>query len=126
MHTVRRFLAPLLLPLLLTGCPSEQPRFVKPVAAPVDAGKADGPTSKYQDGYLRIFVSSNLDSTGKIMDFGKGEDKPAMLLISAKFGKGTVASFNANTEPEIPVLLYDVSTGKTQSAVVNNALLTRR
>lgn len=125
MRTFYRLLAPLLVPFFLAGCPAEKPRFVKPVATPVDADKADGPASKYQDGYLRIFVSSNLDSTGKVMDFGKEEkDRPAMLLISAKFGKGTVASFSANTEPEIPVLLYDVSSGKTQSSVVNNALLT--
>ncbi|MET0379987.1 MAG: hypothetical protein ABW049_13430 [Spongiibacteraceae bacterium] len=125
MRTFRRFFAPLLLPLLLAGCPSEQPRFVKPVATPVDAEKFNGTTSKYQDGYLRIFVSSNLDSTGKIMDFGKeGENRPAMLLISTKFGKGTVASFSADADPEIPVLLYDVRSGKTQSSVVNNALLT--
>ena len=99
MRTLRRFFAPLFLSssLLLTGCPSEQPRFVKPVATPVDSDKASGPSSKYQDGYLRIFVSSNLDSTGKIMDFGKDtENRPAMLLVSAKFGKGTVASFSSN------------------------------
>ena len=124
MRSSRKLLVALLLPLFLAGCSSSQPRFVKPVATPVDSGLPAAPASKYQDGYLRIFVSSNLDSTGKIMDFGKGDDKPAMLLISAKFGKGTVASFSANTEPEIPVLLYDVSTGKTQSSVVNNALLT--
>jgi hypothetical protein len=110
--------------LLLAGCPSEQPRFVKPVATPIDADKTNTPASKYQDGYLRIFVSSNLDTGGKMMDFGKDEDKPAMLLISAKFSKGTVASFSRDAEPEIPVLLYDVRTGKTQSSVVNNALLT--
>jgi hypothetical protein len=110
--------------LLLAGCPSEQPRFVKPVATPIDSDKTNSPASKYQDGYLRIFVSSNLDSGGKMMDFGKDEDKPAMLLISAKFSKGTVASFSKDAEPEIPVLLYDVRTGKTQSSVVNNALLT--
>lgn len=114
----------LLLSLTVVGCASNQPRFVKPVAAPVDADKANSTASKYQDGYLRIFVSSNLDSTGKMMDFGKGDDRPAMLLISAKFGKGTVASFASATDPEIPVLLYDVRSGKTQSSVVNNALLT--
>jgi hypothetical protein len=108
---------------LLAGCTSKQPRFVKPVATPIDAEKLSGPASKYQDGYLRIFVSSNLDSTGKMMDFGKSDDKPAMLLISAKFGRGTVASFASDTDPEIPVLLYDVRSGKTQSSVVNNALL---
>lgn len=112
------------LALAITSCTSNQPRFVKPVATPVDADKVNGPASKYQDGYLRIFVSSNLDSTGKMLDFGKSADRPAMLLISAKFGKGTVASFAAATDPEIPVLLYDVRTGKTQSSVVNNALLT--
>lgn len=121
---VIRGLATLLLPLAIAGCFSSQPRFVKPVAAPVDAGKVEPVTSRYQDGYLRIFVSSNLDSTGKMMDFGKGDDRPAMLLISAKFGRGTVASFASDTDPEIPVLLYDVRSGKTQSSVVNNALLT--
>src|SRR5690606_4079460 len=126
MLTPRFAVAALLLPLFLAGCPSEQPRFVKPVATPIDPAQTSHQASKYQDGYLRIFVSSNLDSTGKMMDFGKGkdEDKPAMLLISAKFGKGTVASFNADAEPEIPVLLYDVRSGNTQSSVVNNAMLT--
>ena len=128
MRTPRSAVAALLLPLFLAGCPAEQPRFVKPVATPIDPAQNNHQASKYQDGYLRIFVSSNLDSTGKMVDFGKGkdEDKPAMLLISAKFGKGTVASFNsdANAEPEIPVLLYDVRSGKTQSSVVNNAMLT--
>jgi hypothetical protein len=123
-HLYQELLAVLLLPFVILGCLSNQPRFVKPVATPVDAEQNNAPLSKYQDGYLRIFVSSNLDSTGKMMDFGKGDDKPAMLLISAKFGKGTVASFNADTEPEIPVLLYDVRSGKTQSSVVNNVLLT--
>jgi hypothetical protein len=118
-----RNLTVLLLPLLLAGCPSNQPRFVKPVATPVDNGTVNGVASKYQDGYLRIFVSSNLDSTGKMLDFGKAADRPAMLLISAKFGRGTVASFATDTDPEIPVLLYDVRSGKTQSSVVNNALL---
>lgn len=114
----------LLAPLVLAGCRSTPPRFVKPVATPIDSDKVNGVASKYQDGYLRIFVSSNLDSTGKMIDFGKGEERPAMLLISAKFGRGTVASFAADTDPEIPVLLYDVRSGKTQSSVVNNALLT--
>ncbi len=123
MHLIRTFVAVLLIPLALAGCPS-QPRFVKPVATAIDADKTDNAASKYQDGYLRIFVSSNLDSTGKMMDFGKGDDRPALLLISAKFGKGTVASFAADTDPEIPVLLYDVRSGKTQSSVVDNALLT--
>lgn len=114
----------LLIALALTGCPSNQPRFVKPVATPIDAEHPSEPSSKFQDGYLRIFVSSNLDSTGKMLDFGKSEDKPAMLLVSAKFAKGTIASFSADTDPEIPVLLYDVRSGKTQSSVVNNAMLT--
>ncbi len=114
----------LLLPLAFAGCRATPPRFVKPVATPVDSDKVNGVASKYQDGYLRIFVSSNLDSTGKMIDFGKGDDRPAMLLISAKFGRGTVASFAADTDPEIPVLLYDIRSGKTQSSVVNNALLT--
>jgi hypothetical protein len=123
-HVLTPLSALLALVLLFTGCSAEQPRFVKPVATPIDAAQTNAPASKYQDGYLRIFVSSNLDSGGKMMDFGKGEDKPAMLLISAKFSKGTVASFNKDAEPEIPVMLYDVRTGKTQSSVVNNALLT--
>ncbi len=120
---IRGLIASVLIALVTTGCPS-QTHFVKPVATPIDADKTTGVGSKYEDGYLRIFVTSNLDSTGKMMDFGKGDDRPAMLLISAKFARGTVASFNANTDPEIPVLLYDVRTGKTQSTVVNNALLT--
>ena len=124
MRSPFRIAALALVALALAGCPSNQPRFVKPVATPVEADKVSSTGSKYQDGYLRIFVSSNLDSTGKMLDFGKGDDRPAMLLISAKFGKGTVASFAAATDPEIPVLLYDVRSGKTQSSVVNNALLT--
>src|SRR5687767_3910532 len=112
MRVIRNVLVGLLLPLVIAGCPS-QPRFVKPVATPVDADAVGSAASKYQDGYLRIFVSSNLDSSGKMMDFGKDEDRPAMLLISAKFGRGTVASFAKDTDPEIPVLLYDVRTGKT-------------
>lgn len=107
----------------LAGCGSD-PRFVKPVATPVASDRAATAQSKYADGYLRIFVSSNLDTTGKMLDFGDKDQRPAMLLISARFGKGTVASFAKDAEPEIPVLLYDVQTGKTQSSVVNNALLT--
>lgn len=108
---------------VLSGCPS-QGRFVKPVATPVAQDAIDAAASKYQDGYLRVFVSSNLDANGRAMDFGsKASERPAMLLISAKFGKGTVASFSADAAPEIPVLLYDVQTGKTVSSVVDNALL---
>src|SRR5690606_39908308 len=36
----------------------------------------------------------------------------------------TLFRSNADAEPEIPVLLYDVRSGKTQSSVVNNAMLT--
>lgn len=112
------------LPLaLVAGCANDG-RFVKPVAAPVDATGSTADPSKYADGYLRIFVSSNLDTNGRALDFGPESERPAMLLISAKFGRGTVASFTADTEPEIPVLLYDVREGKIVSAVVDNALLT--
>ncbi|MGQ0501598.1 MAG: hypothetical protein ACT4P0_03150 [Panacagrimonas sp.] len=106
---------------LASGC--ESSRFVKPVATPVAQEVADTKASKFQDGYLRIFVSSNLDANGRSLDFGKESERPAMLLISAKFGKGTVASFATDTDPEIPVLLYDVQAGKTVSSVVDNALL---
>lgn len=109
--------------LLLAGC-AKDGRFVKPVAAPVDATGSTADPTKYADGYLRIFVSSNLDTNGRALDFGPESERPAMLLISAKFGRGTVASFTADTEPEIPVLLYDVREGKIVSAVVDNALLT--
>jgi hypothetical protein len=108
--------------LLAAGCASDG-RFVKPLAAPVDATATAVDPSKYADGYLRIFVSSNLDTNGRALDFGPESERPAMLLISAKFGRGTVASFASDTEPEIPVLLYDVREGKTVSAVVDNALL---
>ena len=108
--------------VLAAGCASDG-RFVKPLAAPVDATASAVAPSKYLDGYLRIFVSSNLDTNGRAMDFGSESERPAMLLISAKFGRGTVASFSSDTEPEIPVLLYDVREGKVVSAVVDNALL---
>lgn len=109
----------------LSACASGQGRFVKPVATPVAQEALDPQASKFQDGYLRVFVSSNLDVSGRTLDFGKDESqRPAMLLISAKFGKGTVASFAADAAPEIPVLLYDVQSGKTVSSVVDNALLT--
>ncbi|MGH8517117.1 MAG: hypothetical protein ACREUE_06615, partial [Panacagrimonas sp.] len=109
-------LAPLALLLALAaGCASDG-RFVKPQAAPVDATASTVDPSKYADGYLRIFVSSNLDTNGRAMDFGPESERPAMLLISAKFGRGTVASFSSDTEPEIPVLLYDVREGKVVSA----------
>ena len=107
---------------LMSACSSGGSRFVRPVATPVQ-GANDLEASDYQDGYLRIFVSSNLDETGRLLDFGKEGQRPAMLLISARFGKGTVASFSADSEPEIPVLLYDVQAGKTQSSIVDNALL---
>lgn len=116
-------LAPILLAALgAAGCPSNS-RFVKPVATPVTQDALAAEASRYEDGYLRVFVSSNLDTFGRAMDFGKESERPAMLLISAKFGKGTVASFSSDTEPEIPVLLYDVQAGKTVSSVVDNALL---
>lgn len=116
-------LAPLLLlSSALIGCPSNG-RFVKPVATPVTQDPLDAQAAKYEDGYLRVFVSSNLDTNGRAMDFGKESERPAMLLISAKFGKGTVASFASDAEPEIPVLLYDVQAGKTVTSVVDNALL---
>ncbi len=111
------------LTLLLAACATDRDRFVKPVATPVSGEPVDSAASRYADGYLRIFVSSNLDATGHTIDFGKGEQRPAMLLISARFGKGTVASFAADADPEIPVLLYDVQAGKTVSSVVDNALL---
>lgn len=108
---------------LLSACPGGAGRFVKPVATPVAAEDSEVQRSKFEDGYLRIFVSSNLDTNGRAMDFGSESQRPAMLLISAKFGKGTVASFASSADPEIPVLLYDVQAGKTVSAVVDNALL---
>lgn len=108
----------------LGGC-SGDPRFVRPVPMPISQDQVGAdPDSRYADGYLRIFVSSNLDETGRLLDFGKQGERPAMLLISARFGKGTVASFSADAEPEIPVLLYDVQSGRTLSSVVDNALLT--
>lgn len=117
------FLLSLFSCLISAGCLKDKGGFVKPVATPV-AADAQGPgVSRYEDGYLRIFVSSNLDSKGRMIDFGSESDRPAMMLISARFGKGTVASFAADTEPEIPVLLYDVQAGKTLSSVVDNALL---
>ncbi|MGQ0698765.1 MAG: hypothetical protein ACT4PZ_11055 [Panacagrimonas sp.] len=106
---------------LAAGC--NPGRFVKPVATPVAQEVVDPNASKFEDGYLRIFVSSNLDANGRALDFGRESERPAMLLISAKFGKGTVASFATDSDPEIPVLLYDVQTGKTVSSVVDNALL---
>ncbi|ROH90951.1 hypothetical protein ED208_08215 [Stagnimonas aquatica] len=108
----------------LAACSHDSSRFVKPVATPVAGNTVQGTGSRYDDGYLRIFVSSNLDANGRALDFGKEDQRPAMLLISARFGKGTVASFASDTDPEIPVLLYDVQSGKTVSSVVNNALLT--
>ncbi|MGQ0618368.1 MAG: hypothetical protein ACT4QA_00380 [Panacagrimonas sp.] len=108
---------------VLAGCPGSSGRFVKPVATPVASGDTEAQRSKFEDGYLRIFVSSNLDTNGRAMDFGSESQRPAMLLISAKFGKGTVASFASDADPEIPVLLYDVQAGKTVSSVVDNALL---
>ena len=122
MFRLSRLVPLLLLATALSGCPSGG-RFVKPVATPVTQEPLDSPASKYEDGYLRIFVSSNLDTNGRAMDFGSESERPAMLLISAKFGKGTVASFASDAEPEIPVLLYDVQAGKTVTSVVDNALL---
>jgi hypothetical protein len=120
---LRNTLPMILLGALLAACGSGG-RFVKPVATSVNQEAVTPNPSKYADGYLRIFVSSNLDTNGRALDFGPESERPAMLLISAKFGKGTVASFSTNTEPEIPVLLYDVQEGKTVSAIVDNALLT--
>ncbi|HEY1181052.1 MAG TPA: hypothetical protein VGE56_02015, partial [Rhodocyclaceae bacterium] len=104
------------------GCSSKS-EFVKLSSSPVNADDVDASRRQYEDGYLRIFVSSNLDANGKAMNFGDEKDRPAMLLISAKFGRGTVASFAADADPEIPVLLYDIQAGKTMTSVVNNALL---
>jgi hypothetical protein len=109
--------------LALAACTNGKGRFVKPVASPVAGEVRDPGASKYEDAYLRIFVSSNLDANGRLIDFGGERDRPAMMLISARFGKGTVASFAADADPEIPVLLYDVQAGKTLSSVVDNALL---
>ncbi|MDP3859400.1 MAG: hypothetical protein Q8Q73_16725 [Stagnimonas sp.] len=109
--------------LLLGACVHDRGRFVKPVATPVAADAVDADAARFEDGYLRVFVSSNLDANGRALDFGKETERPAMLLISARFGKGTVASFAADADPEIPVLLYDVQAGKTVSSVVDNALL---
>ena len=109
---------------LLSACASDPGRFVKPTATPIEADRGEAEAERMEDGYLRVFVSSNLDATGRGIDFGKPDQRPAMLLISARFGKGTVASFSADSDPEIPVLLYDVQEGRTVSAVVDNALLT--
>lgn len=109
--------------LLLGACAHDRGRFVKPVATPVAADAVDAAAARFEDGYLRIFVSSNLDANGRALDFGREAERPAMLLISARFGKGTVSSFAADADPEIPVLLYDVQAGKTVSSVVDNALL---
>lgn len=98
--------------------------FVRLSSSSVSAEQAKTDRQQYEDGYLRIFVSSNLDTNGRAIDFGKEKERPAMLLISARFGRGTVASFAADVDPEIPVLLYDVQAGKTMSSVVSNALLT--
>ncbi|MGB0955279.1 MAG: hypothetical protein ACPGZP_04675 [Panacagrimonas sp.] len=111
-------------PLLFSACAGDRDRFVKPVAAPIAPDRVSGLQSRFEDAYLRIFVSSNLDDSGKLIDFGKQNDRPAMMLISARFGKGTVASFANDADPEIPVLLYDIQAGKTLSSVVDNALLT--
>ncbi len=124
MSVLLRFTPLLALAIGLCACAKPQGRFVKPVATPVAQESSGLPTSRFEDGYLRVFVSSNLDINGASMDFGKDESqRPAMLLISAKFGKGTVASFATDATPEIPVLLYDVQGGKTVSSVVDNALL---
>lgn len=109
--------------VLLGACQSKD-RFVKPVATSIDPAAVVGNPSQYKDGYLRIFVTSNLDKTGRMLDFGSGDGRPAKLLISARFGKGTVASFAATAEPEIPVLLYDIQSDKVESSIVDNALLT--
>lgn len=122
MRYLPRLVAVLALGAALSACPSSS-RFVKPVAASVGQDGEQPDSTKYEDGYLRVFVSSNLDTNGRALDFGRESERPAMLLISAKFGKGTVASFASDAEPEIPVLLYDVQEGKTVSAVVDNALL---
>lgn len=108
--------------VMLAGCSSKS-EFVKLSSSPVSGEEIDARRTQYEDGYLRIFVSSNLDANGRAMDFGNEKDRPAMLLISAKFGRGTVASFAADADPEIPVLLYDIQAGKTMTSVVNNALL---
>lgn len=123
LELLRNTLPLILLGALLSACGSGG-RFVKPVATSVNQDTATPNPSKYADGYLRVFVSSNLDTNGRALDFGPESQRPAMLLISAKFGKGTVASFASDAEPEIPVLLYDVQEGKTVSAIVDNALLT--
>jgi hypothetical protein len=121
---MRKSLLSLLLAGLVfsAGC-SNKSEFVKLSSSPVSGEEMDASRTQYEDGYLRIFVSSNLDANGRAMDFGDEKDRPAMLLISAKFGRGTVASFAADADPEIPVLLYDIQAGKTMTSVVNNALL---
>ncbi len=124
-HVMRVASASLLLIglLCLSACGSKS-EFVKLSSSPVSAEQTQADRQQYEDGYLRIFVSSNLDSNGRAIDFGKEKERPALLLISARFGRGTVASFAADVDPEIPVLLYDVQAGKTMSSVVSNALLT--
>jgi hypothetical protein len=110
--------------LLMLGACASKSEFVRLSSSPVNAEQVQSERQQYEDGYLRIFVSSNLDTNGRAIDFGKEDQRPAMLLISARFGRGTVASFAADVDPEIPVLLYDVQAGKTMSSVVSNALLT--
>lgn len=108
--------------LLLSACGGD--KFVKPVAASIDPDVTHSSASRYKDGYLRVFVTSNLDDAGSLLDFGSGADRPAKLLITARFDRGTIASFGADAEPEIPVLLYDLQSNSVESSVVDNALLT--
>lgn len=110
------------LSLLLAACGGG--KFVKPIAASVAQDPMPPQSAQYKDGYLRIFVTSNLDKTGHLLDFGDEDERPAKLLISARFDKGTIASFSVDSEPEIPVLLYDLTSDTVESSVVDNALLT--
>lgn len=109
--------------LSLSGCGGGD-KFVKPVAASVAQDPLPAGAAEYKDGYLRIFVTSNLDESGHMLDFGDEDERPAKLLITARFDKGTIANFSSDSEPEIPVLLYDLSSNSVESSVVDNALLT--
>jgi len=118
-----RLLCCLLVLGLLSACGGGE-KFVKPIAANVAQDPLPDDVPQYKDGYLRIFVTSNLDKTGRMLDFGDEDERPAKLLITARFDKGTIANFTDDSEPEIPVLLYDLTSDKVESSVVDNALLT--
>ena len=70
MRYLPRLVAVLALGAALSACPSSS-RFVKPVAASVGQDGEQPDSTKYEDGYLRVFVSSNLDTNGRALDFGR-------------------------------------------------------